>query len=426
MCNCEYLVELYFNSFFSLHPLDVAFVTKSSKTLPSRRDSLFPSFHCFSASSQSLNKTFCNLVSLLKIKELEMNNSWHIIDLSHNSIEFINSPDLLQKQIHLETLRLNFNSAFKGHEDKQILNHRTLQNFECAKCGFVDIQSQHFAGLASLSELHLSANRINKINENSFNANANLRLLDLTENQLTVIPYLTFADLTHFEDLYLTLNKIVLPNKAFLKSQSLKHLKMDDCNITDFYPATLTELPHLETLNLNRNRIKSLPVNSFKSNKVLKSLFIESNRLRFFPTDVLDMLPKMVELCTDNNTFNQTLDFANFVKKYNDRLLRTKNCNDNVTTFIENLFNDDVSTDVPSEIQNSTEKSSILVKKGGVSVFFFGSYITFVLAVQAAAFVLLSIYLLKITKFDKFDGEVNYANTILNDDEIYRVYKSTE
>lgn len=204
---------------------------------------------------------------------------------------------------------------------------------------------------------------------------------------------------------------------------------MDDCNITAFYPETLTELPHLETLNLNQNRIESLPVNSFKSNKVLKSLLIESNRLRFFPTDVLDMLPKMVELCTDNNTFNQTLDFANFVKKYNDRLLRTKNCNDNVTSFIEYLFNNDESTDVPSEIQNSTEKSSKFVKNfinEGVSDFFIGSYITFVLIVQAAAFVLLSIYLLKITKFDKLDGEVNYANTILNDDEIYRVYKSTE
>src|SRR5690349_23273499 len=107
----------------------------------------------------------------MRMKELETNNSWHIIDLSQNSIEFVDSPDLLRKQIHLETLRLNFNSKFKGGNDTEILDHKTLTNFECNACGFVEILSQHFAGLASLRELHLSANKIEQINENAFKSN---------------------------------------------------------------------------------------------------------------------------------------------------------------------------------------------------------------------------------------------------------------
>ena len=375
-----------------------------------------------------LNKTFSNLNGL-GIKELKLNNSWHIIDLSHNSIKFVDSPELLRKQILLETLRLNFNSDFNGRGNEQIFDHKTLKSFECVHCGFTDIQSQHFAGLVNLMELRLMANKINRISENAFDSNEYLKLVDLSENQLKFLPYSTFAGLRSFEDLYLSMNPIELPkNKPLLKSESLKHLKMDDCNVTVWYPETLTELRQLETLNINRNRIELLPVNSFNSNTKLKSLFVESNQMRFFSVDVLDMSPQIEELCIDKNTFVKSSDFSKFVKKYDERHLRTENCNDNIEYFIENLFAF-VSTDVPFDQQNSTEKSSKFMKKfinEGVSNFFIGSYISLVLILQAVAFVFLSIYFIKIAKFEKLDGEVNYANTILNDDEIYRVYKSND
>lgn len=376
-----------------------------------------------------LNKTFSNLNGL-RIKELETNNSWHIIDLSHNSIKFVDFPDLLRKQIYLETLQLNFNSDFNGRGNEQIFDHKILKNFECVKCGFTEIQSQNFAGLVSLTELRLMGNKINRISEDAFKSNENLKLLDLSENLLKFLPHSLFAGLSSFEDLYLTKNPLELPrNKPLLKSESLRRLDIDDCNIPIFYPETLTELRQLETLNLNRNQIESLPVNSFKSNMKLKSLFIESNPLRYFSDALLDLLsPQIEELCIDNNTFVQSSDVSKFVKKYDERRLRTENCSDDMRYFIENIFAD-VSTSVSPELQNSTEKSSKFVKNfinEGVSDFFIGSYITLILILQAVAFVLLSIYFIKIAKFEKLDGEVNYANTILNDDEIYRVYKSNE
>lgn len=370
-----------------------------------------------------LNKTFSNLNGF-GIKELETNNSWHIIDLSHNSIKFVDSPELLRKQNYLETLRLNFNSDFNGRGNEQIFDHKILKNFECVKCGFTEIQSQYFAGLDSLTELRLMANKINRINENAFKSNENLKLLDLSENQMKSLSYAIFDGLRSFESLYLTMNPIELPkNKPLFKSESLKHLKMDDCNIPVWYPETLTELRHLETLNLNRNQIESLPVNSFKSNMKLKSLLIESNRMKIFSVVMLEISPQMEELCIDNNTFVKSSDFSKFLKKYDEKRLRTEKCNDNIEYFIENLM----SNDFPPELPNATEKSSKFVKKfinQGVSDFFIGSYITLILILQAVAFVLLSIYFIKITKFEKLEGEVNYANTSLNDDEIYRVYKS--
>lgn len=147
--------------------------------------------------------------------------------------------------------------------------------------------------------------------------------------------------------------------------------------------------------------------------------------MKIFSVVMLEISPQMEELCIDNNTFVKSSDFSKFLKKYDEKRLRTEKCNDNIEYFIENLFTE--SNDLPPELPNATEKSSKFVKKfinQGVSDFFIGSYITLILILQAVAFVLLSIYFIKITKFEKLEGEVNYANTILNDDEIYRVYKS--
>lgn len=363
-----------------------------------------------------------------KIEEWRTWSSCHIIDLSHNSIKFIDLPELLQKQNSLETLQLNFNSDFNGRGDEQILAHKTLMNFECKECGFTEIQRQHFAGLVSLSRLDLSANKIDRINEDAFKSNGNLKLVNLSSNQLMSLPLSTFHGIRSFETLILTSNRIELPkNKPFLKSESMKHLQLDDCRITTLYDETFTELRKLETLNLNENQIETLPVNSLRLNLELKSLFVEDNQMKFFPSAILDYLATLTELCLDINPFKNNAEFSKFVMRYNEKPYRTDGCNSNVEFLIENLISAE-STDIPT-VRNNTEKPSKLLKPfihEGVSDFFIGSYITFVIILQALAFVLLSFYLLKITKYEKLDGEVNYANTILNDDEIYRVYKSNQ
>jgi Leucine-rich repeat (LRR) protein len=99
-----------------------------------------------------LNKS-SNSLSSIKIKELETKNNWQIIDLSHNAIEFIDRPDLLQKQNDLESLQLDFNFNFSARENEHIFVSRRLKRMSCKGCGFVEVQSQHFAGFGSLLKL---------------------------------------------------------------------------------------------------------------------------------------------------------------------------------------------------------------------------------------------------------------------------------
>lgn len=364
------------------------------------------------------------------MRELEMNDNWTLIDLSHNSINSIDMPQLLEKQKNLETLKLDFNSNFNENENKRIFALKSLKRMSCKGCGFAKIQTQHFTGVVNIVELDLSLNRISAIDDNAFESNSNLRQLDLTGNRLKVLHHSTFSKVRSLEDLNLSQNPIELMNKFFLKSNSMKRLTMNSCHLTTVYRETFSELRQLEKLDLNSNEIETLPANAFNLNGKLGSLFIESNRLKFFPIAILDVLPKLNELCVDNNTFVNTQEFSNFVKKYEEKRLRTRNCNSDVSYFIENLFSGEVDKSTTTSTTTKSPSTTARINTDGISKFFIGSYLSIILIVQAVAFVLLTLYLIKITKYEKLgnggDGNVNYANTILNDNDIFKVYKVDE
>lgn len=364
---------------------------------------------------------------------MEIYDNWTLIDLSHNSINSIDTPQLLEKQKNLETLQLDFNLNLNENGNKRILEQKSLKRMSCKGCGFEKIQSQHFTGIVNIVELNLSKNRISAIDVDAFESNRNLRQLDLTENKLKVLHYLTFSKSRSLEELSLSQNAIELPkNKPFLKCESLKRLTMSNCHFIDLYKETFIELKNMEVLNLNENQIELLPADAFKLNLKLKSLFVETNRLKFIPFSILDYLPLLVELCVDKNTFVNSQEFSNFVRKYDVKRLRTSNCNSDLIYFIENLFTEQGNSSTTNTSETATETSVKMpnINTKGISNFFIGSYLSIILIVQAVAFVLLTLYLIKITKYEKLGsgggGDVNYANTILNDNDIFKVYKLDE
>jgi Leucine-rich repeat (LRR) protein len=324
---------------------------------------------------------------------------------------------MLRDQNNLEMIRLNFNPQFNaGRHNQQIFNNKNLRVFECIGCGFDDIESEYFAGLTNLTELRLNRNQINKIFLDAFRSNRNLTLLDLSENQVDVIEPKLFSTLTKFEILILSKNPISIPkSSALLKSNSIKTIQLDNCNVTTIYAETFSQLSILETLNLTGNLISILPATSFSSiNLNLKSLFVEDNRITTFPLSMLESTAKakgLRELCIDKNNFEDTLEFEKLVKMYVKLNLRSANCQSDLSYFIEKMNFES------KKIGSKNEKNP------GISDFFIGSYITLIIICQAVAVVVLLFYYIKISKYEKFEGGVNYANTILNDDEIYKVFK---
>lgn len=363
----------------------------------------FRFFSASTASSESpdkvLNKTFSNLKSFGEISE-ELKDNWRTIDLSHNLIELDNSSDLLRKQNNLETILLNFNRNFtsSGHWNQQIFSNGNLKYFECTGCGFEDLESEYFTGFVSLLQLHLDENRIERVNEKAFHANRNLSLLNLSRNKIEIIPAELFKNLTNFETLLLSENPIKVPeNSPLVKSDSIKLIRLDNCKLTVIYLETFSQLDSLETLNLTQNRISTLP-DSFAANKNLKSLSLEDNQMRAFSISILQT-SNLTELCLDKNNFRmKQTEFSSLVALYNDRTLRGANCQNDTSLFFKNT-------------------------NFGIPKLFMGSYITLVIICQAFAFVLLTLYYIKISKYERLESDVNYANTILNDDEVYKAFK---
>lgn len=370
-----------------------------------------------------LNKTF-NSLSSMKVKDLEMQSNYKTIDMSHNQIDWIDYPGLFIKQLNLEILNFNGNSNFPSKINVNILEHENVRQFSCRVCGFTEIGSLTFTGMSNLEVLLLNANNIDEIAESSFRSNTNMKVLNLSDNKIKVLHPETLTNLRKFTQLTLTSNSIQLPNnRLFLKGESLKSLAMDSCGIKVIYPETFGELKSLEKLNLNGNFIVNIPVNSFKFNSKLKSLLIESNRMKFFPNALLDYLQELKELCIDNNQFDESaLEFGETVDKYSTRRLRSENCNNNQDLFIEFLYKP--TTKVP---ETKVVADKIVTKFEGISDFFIGSYLSIILIIQATALMLLVIYLIKIIKYEKLDdGDVDLSNTILNDNDIYKVWKNTE
>lgn len=371
-----------------------------------------------------LNKTF-NSLSSMKVKELERQSNYKTIDMSHNQIDWIDFPGLFTKQFNLEVLNFNGNPNFPSKINVKILEHENLRQFSCSVCGFTEIGSLTFTGMSNLEVLLLNANNIEEIAESSFRSNINMKVLNLSDNKIKILHPETLTNLKKFSHLTLTSNSIQMPNnRFFLKSESLQSLAMDSCEIEVIYPETFGELKSLEKLNINGNFIVNIPVNSFKFNLKLKSLLIESNRMKFFPNALLDYLLELKELCIDNNQFDESaLEFGETVDKYSTRKLRSENCNNNQDWFIEFLYKP--TTKAPETTTIVVDR--IVTKFEGISDFFIGSYLSIILVIQAAALILLVIYLIKIVKYEKLDdGDVDLSNTILNDNDIYKVWKNTE
>jgi Leucine rich repeat len=276
------------------------------------------------------------------------------------------------------------------------------------------------------SKIDLSENKITKIDVDAFKSNRDLQLLDVTKNNLKVLHFSTFTGLPKFEDLRISLNPIELPkNKPFLKCESLRRLTMDSCQLADIHPQTFSEVRNIQELSLNYNRIESVPVEAFKLNLKLKSLLFESNKLKFFPANIIDYLPAVSELCVDNNTFVDGQEFQKFRKKYVERSLRTVKCNSIGEFKIENLF-------LPETTTTTTVTSTTVAVHverffhAGISDFFMGSYISMILISQVVIFILLALYLIKLEKFGNFDGDECLADSFISDDPLHKIYRLDE
>lgn len=173
--------------------------------------------------------------------------------------------------------------------------------------------------------LNASSNNLRALRKGSFDVHR-IKILDLTNNKISVVEKDTFTELVDLIFLYLGRNEIVsldqdvfrmnhrleflkldhnildLPaGRPFLNVPSLRSLDMSSCNVRSLPEKTFTNISSLQELRLTRNRLKTLDPKVFLPFKSLKSLYLSGNLLRSVQKDLFVMMKDLIVLDLSNN-----------------------------------------------------------------------------------------------------------------------------
>jgi Leucine-rich repeat (LRR) protein len=184
-----------------------------------------------------------------------------------------------------------------------------------------------------------------------------LELLDLHGNALTAIP-IGLRRLERLTSLNLSHNK--LDNSALeviAQIKPLKELKLGHNSISGHLPLSITELPYLEVLELQANRLLALP-EAVRQLVNLRVLNIGHNQLTDLPMDALRQVP-LQDLDASNNALigslfplggtvehrtlrslnvaNNSLAALTFMEQFDLPLLQTLNVTNNHFTALQPL-----------------------------------------------------------------------------------------
>ncbi len=144
----------------------------------------------------------------------------------------------------------------------------------------------------------LQKNKIASINCYRFKFLGENVKLDMSDNQLTVVPANCFSGMSgRLHVLYLRFNQITYVHPtAFSGLSNLKILNLKDNQISKFLPAHLSEVPNLLSLNLINNEIGSLQQDTFQNVEKLNQLYLNRNPVGTLEPSLFSNLSKLTDL----------------------------------------------------------------------------------------------------------------------------------
>lgn len=134
--------------------------------------------------------------------------------------------------------------------------------------------------VGNVSELSAAGVGLLAINKNAFEEMTQLKVLNLSMNEVSEIEKETFGDLIELEILDLSRNIInAIDVNAFSGLNELEHLDLSANNISVIIDGTFDTLLNLKVLNLSFNRITDLRHELFTVINVIEEFYINNNKL---------------------------------------------------------------------------------------------------------------------------------------------------
>ncbi|KAM6994222.1 toll-like receptor 21 [Tautogolabrus adspersus] len=296
----------------------------------------------------NINKiAYLNITALKGLKRLEM------LRLDNNLLTEL-FEDSFADQINLKTLNLR-NNRIAVIFDRTFHSLKNLTVLDLGGNKITHFASSGLVGLESLSKFYLDGNNLKKIDTSLCRVfQDTLTVLDLQSNQIrfliqhtsspfmklsklkdlkldgqrpygiTIIPRKFFHGLNSLQSLYLTNNKIYqLPPDVFDDLRSLKFLTLDNCcvGVTQLQPGVFKNLKNLTKLIVENMVIQNFSKEVFGDLTELQTLQLNRNGMKNMPVDALESLPKLRYLdmrttpltctCTNSLLQNWTMNNTN-------------------------------------------------------------------------------------------------------------------
>ncbi|KAK5639697.1 hypothetical protein RI129_012189 [Pyrocoelia pectoralis] len=229
-------------------------------------------------------------------------------------------PDGISNLKSLEYLSLSENYGLKKFSSRS----NSLRHLDLSHC---NLESVPIISLPNLTTFILKGNHLRHIPANSFLNCASVKNIDLSSNTIKRIDVFAFKGLKHVHSIDFSLNTIrELPSATFnankeltrldlsrnyldgvvhLSSDSLKWLDLSVCEIQHVDAQSLVLLTKLQTLNLSRNLITSLPDKI--SARSLRVLDLSRCGLYSLTNLTFSAMPNLVSVNLSGNRFTSGL-----------------------------------------------------------------------------------------------------------------------
>lgn len=164
---------------------------------------------------------------------------------------------------------------------------------------FLDIKNAHH--LESITEVNLSSSKLKTV-PLELGKFTNLKMLQLENNQISILPENLFNNHPHLFWLCLDQNKIsCLPEKLFEKCPKLEIFSIEDNCISKLPKKLFASSSNLKEVYLRNNQISFLSKSLFKSCPLLNTIDLNNNKIAILPDNISVTCPQLFTLNLVNN-----------------------------------------------------------------------------------------------------------------------------
>lgn len=241
--------------------------------------------------------TFSDELSRLERLDLSENNMWSLP-------EGVLCPLYALEYLNLTRNRLRELNSLQFYQTPSQQCGANLKILDLSRNNIERLPTGVFSGLQRLQKLYLQGNGLHTIADKALDGLTSLSVLKLSDNKLVNLPPELFSDVRSVKEMYLQNNSInVLAPGLFSELTQLQVLNLSKNELTSDWinSNTFSGLGHLVVLDISFNKITKLEQAVFKDLHRLEIIRLNDNAIETIPSNTFASLFNLHTLIISNN-----------------------------------------------------------------------------------------------------------------------------